>query len=629
MASTDEFNFLQSVSPQTVDTSPYSEKNFNNINDINSGVYSNQGLTLVQFDLSSIYNSSAYTDTNDAFFAIPLVMSAQYSTGADAANQVVRAPPGAGQALLAFKNGFTNLVHQVEIQSGGQVISNLQPFTNVLRNFKLFSTMGATDLAQLSPSYGMATSLDNQASQRWLTVAGKQNDGTTNATGVLPGIGLTNNQPYTSETVPNASATQGVSTPQNGYTINDSLQKRISRVTSVVKPAASATATNLLGSNIYGATQSGAGVQPVIMTAADLQQEFAPYYTTSGNTMIWYDLAVIPVKWLCDVFRSIGLSKKLDMQVRMYLNTGSLVVPLTFPTSAFCQYGAFTSSTFANTCPFTVNSLPALAGAAVANGFIIPAAGTAAVGYLACGCFVARAPTTTLPAGTGGLTLDISTTANPMPSCRFYYSQIKLEPSKALAYEQDNRAKSCVYEDFIFNQYNSIPAQGTFSQLVQSGIRNPLAVCVIPFISGTTPTLVGGAGQLGFSQYASPFDTSPSSYAPLSLTQFQVAIGGSNVFKSGALNYTFENFIEQVSIADSVVSGMGPANVGIMSEQWWKQNRVYWADLSRSSDADKASVRNLVVTFKNNSQVIIDVMIFTIYSSHISVDVSNGRTAIL
>jgi hypothetical protein len=48
------------------DYSPYTDKQCNSyINDINSGVYQNNSLSLVQFDLSSIYNSSKFTDTND------------------------------------------------------------------------------------------------------------------------------------------------------------------------------------------------------------------------------------------------------------------------------------------------------------------------------------------------------------------------------------------------------------------------------------------------------------------------------------------------------------------------------------------------------------------------------------
>lgn len=631
MASTDEFNFISSNSPQSVDSiSPYSEKNYNNLNDINSGVYSASN-TLVQFDLASIYNSSQFTDTNDAFLAIPLVMVAQYSSGPVAGPQALRVPPLNAHGLCTIKNGFHHLVHQVEIQSGGQVIQNIQPFNNVVKNFKLLSTMSATDLKQLSNSYGMADCLDSFESQKWLTVAGTASNGTTAATGTLPGIGLTNNQAYLDGTTP-YSGTQKVSATQNSFSTNEALQKRISRVTSLQRSAADAATTNLQGSNIYGFGQSAGGSQPVIMTATDLAQEFKPYFTVDGNSALWYDVAVIPVKFIVDCFRSIGLSKKLDMQMRLYLNTGNLVVPMTFSTTNFVQYGAPVNSTFANTCPFTVNTIPIKAGQADGAGFRAGAAdGIASTGSIAVGLYVARTPAVTIQGtGTGPVSFSFANIqGNALSACRFYYSQIKLEPSRALAYEQDNRAKLCVYEDYIFNQYNSIPAGGTFSQLVQSGIRNPLALLIVPFISPTTPTLVGGANQIGLSQFASPFDTNPATYAPISLTNLQVSLGGTNVLKSGSLLYSWETFLEQVVLADSVVAGVGPANVGIMDSKWWDQNRAYWVDLSRSNDADKASMRNLVLSFKNNSQVIIDIQAFTIFSQCITVDVTNGRTTLI
>ena len=64
--------------------SPYIDKQMNNyINDINSGVYVNNGISQVNIDLSSIYNSEALTDTNDYFVVIPIVMVATFSTSAN------------------------------------------------------------------------------------------------------------------------------------------------------------------------------------------------------------------------------------------------------------------------------------------------------------------------------------------------------------------------------------------------------------------------------------------------------------------------------------------------------------------------------------------------------------------
>ena len=71
----DNYEFLKSTIPQGVSSeTPYVSKQWNNINDMNSGVYSNNGLTQVQFDLSSIYNSSVMIDPSQMFVTIPITL---------------------------------------------------------------------------------------------------------------------------------------------------------------------------------------------------------------------------------------------------------------------------------------------------------------------------------------------------------------------------------------------------------------------------------------------------------------------------------------------------------------------------------------------------------------------------
>ena len=71
---TDNYEFKKSRRSQAMDDySPYMDKQYNNfINDLNSGVYTNTSLSLVQFDLGQIYNSQKFTDTNDLFLVIPI-----------------------------------------------------------------------------------------------------------------------------------------------------------------------------------------------------------------------------------------------------------------------------------------------------------------------------------------------------------------------------------------------------------------------------------------------------------------------------------------------------------------------------------------------------------------------------
>jgi hypothetical protein len=221
-----------------------------------------------------------------------------------------------------------------------------------------------------------------------------------------------------------------------------------------------------------------------------------------------------------------------------------------------------------------------------------------------------------------------------MPACRCYYSLVKLEPSRALAYIEEGRSKQVVYESVLFNQYSNISAGSSFSQLIQSGIKNPLGVAVIPFISpstllntsaavaGYTSNSMAGA-NLG-EQWQNPYDTCPGTYSPISLTNFQCALGGVNQLQS-TLYYTFENFMEQVALAESLTSSDMGIGTGLISQSWWETcGRVYYVDLSRGREADKASMRNLTISFNNNSSVAISLMVFTVYLDKLVIDIETG-----
>ncbi len=68
------------------------------------------------------------------------------------------------------------------------------------------------------------------------------------------------------------------------------------------------------------------------MTGAQLNNEFRPYYTTSGSYMIWHDYAVIKLNYLFESLNKIGLVKRLDAQLRLWVNTGIVNVTVGAPT---------------------------------------------------------------------------------------------------------------------------------------------------------------------------------------------------------------------------------------------------------------------------------------------------------
>jgi hypothetical protein len=82
--------------------------------------------------------------------------------------------------------------------------------------------------------------------------------------------------------------------------------------------------------------------------------------------------------------------------------------------------------------------------------------------------------------------------------------------------------------------------------------------------------------------------------------------------------------LEQVSIAETTVPEMG-LNQGVLSQRDWESiNRLYYIDLARGTEADKATMRNLTLSFTNNSGVAIDILVFTFYLNRAVINVETG-----
>lgn len=600
----DTYSFAKSSLPQNVsEYTPYSSKDFNYVSDINSGVYTPSN-TLVQIDATSIYNSGSFTDTSDLFLAVPIVLQAAWATDAGA---LVAPPAAAYSQLLCMKTNFQHLIHQIEVVCNGKTVSDTQPFISLYQHFKLASQMSQNDLKQWGTTWGFAPQgLDNERSVQFKPIY--------SAT-ASQGLGLINNNPF--GTAYSATDTQSVyGTVQNAGCVNTALAQRCLKL-----PDASATSytTGNTFNSIFGGTSTAtAGAPSAIMSASQLANEGKGYYSNVGSSMVWQDVAIIPLKYITDCLDKMGLVKKLDAVLRIYFNTGTMSVVCASAATPTSALGAVSTSTFVNSVPFSIQQV----------GITTPVAGggvPATATRLCCSLSIARSSGITIPTVAGTLTMP--SVSHFLPSVRLYYSVIKLEPSRALSYIEENRAKQVVYENVLFNQYTAIPASGTFSQLVQSGIKNPLGIAIIPLISSTTVVNSTGSITLGSltggEQYQSPYDMCPASYAPISLTNLQVALGGVNQLAS-TLYYSWENFMEQVGLAESLTSTDLGIGTGIISQSWWEMNRVYWVDLSRGREADKASMRNLTISFNNNSLVPITLMVFTVYLDKLVVDVETG-----
>jgi hypothetical protein len=65
-------------------------------------------------------------------------------------------------------------------------------------------------------------------------------------------------------------------------------------------------------------------------------------------------------------------------------------------------------------------------------------------------------------------------------------------------------------------------------------------------------------------------------------------------------------------------------STGLISQGYWEQSKWYFVNVERGNIADKLQPRNINVSFSNNSNVPIDVIIFTFYSDQLTIDVETG-----
>ena len=585
---TDNYEFNRSMHTQSENEySPYTDKQYNSyINDINSGVYQNNGLSLVQFDLSSIYNSSRFTDTNDLFVVLPVILAAAFSTST--AGTLV-APAVGNVNLLSLKNNFIHLIHQADLSINGKTAEDVQPYINISKHFQMLSEMSFGDLETVGYSIGMSEP-DNWKSKIY--------NGSNLATiTTKSGNGMTNNRPF----VPTASFSGGakdnntLTANQFDKVVNTALQSRLGRYTDT-------TAGSVNG--FYG-NNSG-----FIANLSQLKNDFTPTYEVlNTNYMVWYDYAVIKLSTIFESLSKIGLTRKADIFLRLYVNTGTLNASISSPNSTAPGYSLTVANNgFNGTCPFTINYLTE----ASASGGI-----PATVANITAGLYLAKVPATSY----NGINLANSSASHPLPACRIYYSQITIQPDFAEEYILNSRAKKCIYRTSLTNQYNNITAGGNFNQLISSGIVHPTGILIVPYVSSQATFSFGDFA------FKSPFDTVPADGHPLSLTNLQVTIGGQNVLQS-VLNYNYETFLEQIMYAEQLTSADFGVSTGLFDAAWWNANRFYYINVERSNITDKLQPRNLNISFTNNNNVPIDVLVFTYKSNQLTLDCETGIVSI-
>ena len=87
---------------------------------------------------------------------------------------------------------------------------------------------------------------------------------------------------------------------------------------------------------------------------------------------------------------------------------------------------------------------------------------------------------------------------------------------------------------------------------------------------------------------------------------------------------TYENYLQQVNLAEQLTSSDFGVSAGLISQGYWENSKWYSVNVERGNIADKLQPRNVNVSFANNSKVGIDILIFKFYSDQLVIDVETG-----
>jgi hypothetical protein len=616
--------------------SPFADKQFLFCSDNNNGSYSSQ----IVMDTTPLSNTGGYTNFQEAFLAIPLVLQVE-------APNALLTPSVALDFAVGMKSGFWNILHSLTVEYNNNNVVQSTPYLNMYASYKNLTSWSMGDLRD----WGAITGFLPDSSISWLFDNVNTPSGAQVNTMSPFGLGICNNrqvQFLNPSLVLGSSGVGTVSALQQIYQTS-TIASSISR--SLGTQANSAFLQRQTWLNYSVSTNSGAALTQtssnqaaVLLNASFCNQVFQAYsLITAGGGAVngqraFVFNAIIRLKDICDFFGQLPLVKGASM--RLYLNTnqcyltGALVSPVASATT-----GAITSA--------AVNCL-------TSPPVILGGGGTVPVMCSSSDIGQGFSPLVPLVVGGGNPTQttysvalsivrtqfsQITTSVSaPISTVRLYCPVYTMSPAAEARYLQLAPTKKVVYRDIFQFSFPSVAAGSTFNTLVSNGIPNIREVIVMPLIaqvsngvaSGSpaafTPTGGTAIQPVQVSSLLSPFSGVGGCVDPIALGNYNVVISGKNLFQS-TFQYNFDEFMQQVvssnqlngSLTTSLASGL------IGYEDWsFGPYRYYVGDASRSMPAEDGVPRSVQIQGQNTSLVTIDLMVFVSYEKAITLQIANG-----
>jgi hypothetical protein len=207
--------------------------------------------------------------------------------------------------------------------------------------------------------------------------------------------------------------------------------------------------------------------------------------------------------------------------------------------------------------------------------------------------------------------------------CRWYIPTYVLNPISENQYLSLGTKTVKYLELFNFPVYNITPGQN-FTTLISNGLARMKRLVIMPYIAQS----VHGADNNGatFSVLNSPFSGEPGCVSPTVITNWNVQLGGINVYPN-PVSYGYELFLNELSGVFGVNSNktMGLCSSRISQIDYNNIFGYVVCDLSRRLSEDDTTSISLSISGTNSGAKAIDLFCYIEYERQIVLDLMTGK----
>jgi len=574
-----------------------------NLQDQNNGNYLGNQMVL---DTSQLANSNKYMAYREAYFAVPLLLTASNGT-----NGLMDGPSQedtAADRAFGLKSWFGNLIHSMTLDYAGTTIIQSTALCSMWQQFGLITTLSLQDVKTNGATLGFFP----DTSDSWSFTNGD----TKNGPGVVNNCDALGQQQLSGVFGRGSISNAGWAERQKIF------------------------AFALDGQSGY----DGTAAYSALLDKDSAQQMRIGSIIGSGDNSrvadVWQcqQMAIIRLKDIHPFFGQVPLLKGVFMRLTLNLNQPSVTIgtpeyggvmtlnsmtnPLGGVNPIFISgTTAATTSSIANTvvqgATVTGPVLAVPGGSQVYNGF--PSTG------------VERSATISLAVGNKCLNQQqvskygTSIRNGTIGSSIFLYvPAYTFNPTFEEAYLA-SPTKTIVYTDIYQFTTPTVGPKAAYNQLITNGIANIKSVLVLPFFSVIASNATGAAKQSP--PYQSPFD--PAGCGPTSplchQSNFNVVVAGQNEIYN-TQQYTYEQYINHLQGCNAVNANLiDGLTSGLVSQYDFLQSYCYYyVNTSRGLPVDEAVPKSVMIQGTNQSTQTVRFVVFIEYGVQVSVDVLTG-----